>query len=130
MSFASISFSAEASDKLRGMQGRTGITPNLLVRIGFCLSLRELTPVTLDELIDNARTIERRVLTGVYDELLLTLLRQRSECARLNEDQLVRHFKAHMNRGVDLLAKQMQKKEPLARLPFLLPISARPGEMV
>lgn len=125
MSFASISFSTAASDKLRSMQGRTGITPNLLVRMGFCLSLRDHTPVTLDEPIDNARTIERRVLTGIYDELLLTLLRQRSECARLNEDKLVRHFKAHMYRGVDLLAKQLHKQKSLDRLPFLLPKSAR-----
>lgn len=125
MSFASISFPTGASNKLKSMQGRTGITPNLLARIGFCLSLREPYPPELDDDGEAARVIERRVLTGVYDDLLLTLLRQRDECARLDDELLLRHFKAHMVRGVFLLDKQLKGLE---RLPYTLPPAIRHSE--
>lgn len=39
MILSEMHFSEEASQKLGRMKGRTGLTPNVLARIGFCLSL-------------------------------------------------------------------------------------------
>lgn len=39
MQFSEMHFSEEASQKLGRMKGRTGLTPNILARIGSCLSL-------------------------------------------------------------------------------------------
>ena len=36
-----VRFSKEADSRLKTLKTKTGITPNLLCRIGFCLSLEE-----------------------------------------------------------------------------------------
>lgn len=125
MTFSSITFTKSTSDLLRGMKQRTQITPNLLARIGFCLSLREPNePVFDDEPSEGSITIERRVLTGNYDQLLITLLRQRHpDISHDHDDDALNHlFKAHMHRGVELLNKQLKE---ITRLQFTLPKSVR-----
>ncbi|MBK8935107.1 MAG: DndE family protein, partial [Chloroflexi bacterium] len=44
MLLSEMHFSEEASSKLSRMKGRTGLTPNILARMGFCLSLENPTP--------------------------------------------------------------------------------------
>lgn len=44
MLFSEMTFSEESSRKLSQMKGRTGLTPNILARIGFCLSLEDPSP--------------------------------------------------------------------------------------
>ena len=39
MKLTKLRVTKEASDRLRFLAGKTGLTPNLLCRIGFCLSL-------------------------------------------------------------------------------------------
>lgn len=115
MQFSEMHFSEEASRKLSLMKGRTGLTPNILARIGFCLSLEN--PVKPDPAdYDGAGpiSIKRHVLTGPYDALFVALLKERCLQDKLCEEQWVNQFKAHMNRGVLLLDKRLKSLNGLA----------------
>lgn len=114
MQFSEMHFSEEASRKLSQMKGRTGLTPNVLARIGFCLSLEN--PVRLDPADYEGMghiNIKRHVLTGQYDPLFLVMLKERCFQDGLGEEEWVNQFKAHMNRGVLLLDKRLKSLNDL-----------------
>lgn len=115
-------FCCEADNWLRVLKSRTGVTPNILCRIGYALSLDEPgipNPETYPE--DSDREINRYTLLGEYDGTYVALLRQ-----RMTDDDLAgvfdldAQFRAHMNRGVILLAARVKS------LPGLLAELARP----
>lgn len=109
MQISEMRFSEEASRKLSQMKGRTGLTPNILARIGFCLSLESpIQPNPTDYEGTGYINIKRHVLTGPYDTLFLTLLKERCFEDGLPETELANQFKAHMNRGVLLLEKRLK----------------------
>lgn len=109
-----LTFSKEADNWLRVLKSRTSITPNLLCRMGFCLSLEEMgvpDPAKYPE--DSDREINRYTLLGEYEGVLLALLRQRlirdgRDPANLDDD-----FRAHMNRGVVILAGRLKGLDDL-----------------
>ena len=115
-----VKFCKEADSWLRTLKSRTGITPNLLCRLGFCLSLEEISlpdPAKYPE--DSAREINRYTLVGEFDALYEALLRQRLADAGLaasTSDTLDEQFHAHMNRGVMLLAARMKTLTDLDEL--------------
>jgi DNA sulfur modification protein DndE len=108
----------EADNKLRQLKGRTGLTPNLLCRIGFCLSLREPTiPNPSAYHNESQREFNRYTLTGQWDTLFIALLKQRLHQDGLNiENNLEAQFKAHLNRGVLLLFQRAKHPGDLCRL--------------
>ena len=117
MNFTRIRFSEEASDELRRMKGKTGLTPNILCRIGFCLSLNDpAVPDPEDYGASGDKEIDRKVLLGNYDKMFLALLKERCKNDGIDEDGNFDHFKAHMNRGVLLLAKRVGNIKDLAHL--------------
>jgi DNA sulfur modification protein DndE len=112
-----LTFSKEADNWLRVIKSRTGITPNLLCRIGFCISLEEKsvpTPSKYPE--DSDREINRYTLLGEYENVLLALLRQRVARDGLDAQQLDDMFRAHMNRGVVILAGRLKTLDDLHTL--------------
>ena len=120
-------FCQEADNWLRVIKSRTGVTPNILCRMGFALSLDEPglpNPDAYPE--DSGREINRYTLLGEYDATYVALLRQRMSddaAAGGNENgapDLDAQFRAHMNRGVMLLAARIRS------LPDLLAELARP----
>lgn len=105
-----LKFSKEADTWLKVLKSRTGITPNLLCRIGFCLSLEE-PGVPRPELYpeDSDREINRGTLLGEHDTAFVALLRQRlADDGLLASASLDDQFRAHMHRGVILLAGRMK----------------------
>jgi DNA sulfur modification protein DndE len=107
----------EASQRLSLLKGRTGLTPNILCRIGFCLSLNDPSvPVPADYLPESDREIDRHTLTGAWDSLFVVLLRERCHRDGLDEAQLAVQFKAHIDRGVLLLYKRVRDLNDLALL--------------
>jgi len=109
-----LTFSKEADNWLRVMKSRTGITPNLLCRMGFCLSLDEMgvpDPAKYPE--DSDREINRYTLLGEYEVVLLALLRQRIARDRIDPVNLDDSFRAHMNRGVIILAGRLKGLDDL-----------------
>jgi DNA sulfur modification protein DndD len=115
-------FSREADSWLRVLKARTGVTPNILCRIGFALSLDEPgTPDPTKYPEDSDREINRFTLLGEYDATYVSLLRQRLvEDGGPGEADLDVPFRAHMNRGVMLLAARVKS------LPDLIADLARP----
>jgi DNA sulfur modification protein DndE len=112
-----IKFSKEASDALNKMKGKVGISWNLICRIGFCMSLDDMTPVNpKDYKADGSIEIEKKILIGQEEELYYALLKQRCLLEKIEESQYVDYFKAHMNRGVLLISKRVGTFKDLAQL--------------
>lgn len=114
MQFSEMHFSDEASKKLSQMKGRTGLTPNILARIGFCLSLENPgEPDPSDYEGTGYINIKRHVLTGVYDPLFVAMIKERCHQDNAPESEIANQFKAHMNRGVLLLHKKLKSLDGL-----------------
>jgi DNA sulfur modification protein DndE len=125
MNYYRLRFSEEASRKLSQLKGRTGLTPNILARIGFCMSLNDpLPPNPADYLPESDREIDRHTLTGGWDSLFVALLKERCQQDGFGEEEWFAQFKAHMNRGVLLLDKRIRSLNDLIHL---LPQAYRPA---
>lgn len=97
-----IPFSKDADNKLRSLKARTGITPNLLCRIGFCMSLEIISQPSSVDIVEKGREINRFTLFGEYEQCFVALLavwkkNTGSTCSL--DDLLVRH----MNRGAMMI---------------------------
>jgi DNA sulfur modification protein DndE len=107
-----IPFSAAVDNKLRMLKARTGITPNILCRLGFCLSLEE-RGVPTDPFHGDAvgREINRYTLLGEYDTVFASLLKTWAQMSSypVNEDKdLNDALVGHMNRGAELLSARVR----------------------
>ena len=114
--FTKLRLTKDASNRLRFLAGRTGVTPNLLCRIGFCLSLEEPKTPNPEEFPEEDREFNRYTLLGEYDVLYVALLRQRLLIDRLDDSDLEGHFRAHLNRGITLLQQRVRSVADLATL--------------
>ena len=105
-----IPFTVDADNQLRMLKARTGITPNILCRIGFCLSLKEPgIPATIGgENAKFGREINRYTLLGKYDKLFVALLTTRLLQDNLSLAKTDRMFLAHINRGVEILIARVK----------------------
>lgn len=107
----------EADLRLRILKARTGLTPNILCRLGFCLSLKDPAPPDSSQYPeDGPREINRYTLTGQWDSLFVALLTERCAKDGFGEPDYEDQFRAHINRGVLQLYKQMQSLGDLVRL--------------
>lgn len=104
--------------RLRNLKARTGLTPNLLCRLGFCLSLAE--PGVPDPTLyadGQTREFNRYTLTGPWDVFFFSLLKERLIIDGLDvENELESQFKAHLCRGVLLLYQRLKSLEDLEAL--------------
>lgn len=118
MSLNRIYVGKEVDQALRNMKGRTGLTPNLLCRLGLCLSLTEPDAPKPENYADGqVREFNRSTLTGSFDALYFALLRERMTQDGLDvEVHLEDQFKAHLSRGVLLLAKRLRNLADIADL--------------
>jgi DNA sulfur modification protein DndE len=113
-----IHVSEEVDQRLRSLKAKTRLTPNLLCRIGFCLSLREpMVPNLKDYGEDSAREFNRYTLTGPWDRYFVALLTERcNQDGLLLPDCLEEQFLAHLNRGVILLFQRVKHLGDILRL--------------
>ena len=117
MNYSRLRFSKETSDLLGGLQAQTGLTPNLLARIGFSLSLQDPTLIAPEAYTsDGEREIDRHTLTGQWDALFMALFKERCHQDGVHEDEQWAYFRAHMNRGVLLLSKQVYRLPDMLNL--------------
>ena len=116
MKLTKIRLTKDASNRLRFLAGKTGLTPNLLCRIGFCLSLEEPKSPDPADFPEEDREFNRYTLLGEYDALYIALLRQRLHEDEISGDDLAGHFRAHMNRGITLLQQRVRGIADLASL--------------
>lgn len=110
MALSRIYVGEEVDLRLRNLKARTGLTPNLLCRLGFCLSLAE--PGIPDPQLyadGQAREFNRYTLTGQWDAFFFALLRERMVQDGLDPyEELEAQFKAHLSRGVQLLYQRLK----------------------
>jgi DNA sulfur modification protein DndE len=116
--FNKITVGKETDQRLRNLKARTGLTPNLICRLGFCLSLAEAGVPDAGLYADgNVREFNRYTLTGQWDAFFFALLRERLDQDGLNlETDLESQFKAHLNRGVSLLNQRLKNIADLASI--------------
>jgi DNA sulfur modification protein DndE len=109
----------KTNQALKRMKGMTGLTPNILCRMGFCLSLQSPAVPDINEYrIPNdqdVREFNRYTLFGKDNFLYMALLKQWTENGKQGElelrslnsmDDLT---EAHLNRGSLLLLKKLNK---------------------
>jgi DNA sulfur modification protein DndE len=108
MKLTKLRLTKDASNRLRFLAGKTGLTPNLLCRLGFCLSLAEQSVPDPKEFPEEDREFNRYTLLGEYDTLFIALLRERCINDGLPEEVLPGLFRAHMNRGILLLQQRVR----------------------
>lgn len=112
-----IHFTEEASRQLGFLKGKTGLTPNILARIGFCLSLNDPSiPNPNNFPPDGNREIDRNVLFGSWEDMIVALLKERCKEDEIEEEHWSEYLKAHFNRGALLLNKRVKSIEDIARL--------------
>src|ERR1035441_1776860 len=116
MRFTKIRLTKDASNRLRFLAGRTGLTPNLLCRMGFCLSLEEIKIPNPSEFAEEEREFNRYTLLGEYEALYIALLRQRLHQDGLGTEDLEGYFRAHLNRGITLLQQRVRNIADIANL--------------
>lgn len=104
--------------KLRGLQQHTRMTPNLLCRIGFCLSMEDPLPVDPALYDDgNVREFNMTTLLGDHTSLYSALLRERLLAEGLDPEQDAEaHLKAHIGRGVLQLSNHAKSTEAVLAL--------------
>jgi DNA sulfur modification protein DndE len=124
--FNKIFVGEDLDNLLRSLKARTGLppdtvglSPNILCRLALCLSLE--TPGEPDlSLYDNAniREFNRYTLTGQWDKFFSALLRQRllKNNIDLNSIDEPEYFKAHLSRGISLLAQRVKRLEDIGGL--------------
>lgn len=119
MNLNKVILSSEASERLKQLKARTGLTPNILSRIGLCLSFAE--PAIPDPHLypEEDREFNRYTLLGEWDDLYVALLKHRLLQDGLPLEEAERQFRAHLHRGVESLAKLAKT------LPDVLRLSAR-----
>ena len=97
--------SEDARHKLSILKRRTGLLPNVLCRLGLSLSLTEPGIPKPEDYPADGSEFNRYTLMGEWDSLIVALLKER--CAvdglDLDDDNLIKQFRAHLNRGVGLL---------------------------
>src|SRR5215813_2829351 len=108
MKLTKLRLTKDASNRLRFVAGKTGLTPNLLCRIGFCLSLADPSVPDPEEFPEEDREFNRYTLLGEYDTLFIALLKQRCQKYGIPDERMPGAFRAHINRGVILLQQRVR----------------------
>ena len=110
--------SEDSRHKLSILKGRTGLLPNVLCRLGLSLSLMESSIPRPEDYPTNGSEFNRYTLMGEWDPLIVALLKER--CATdglpLDDESLGEQFRAHLNRGVELLYARVRGLSDLAAL--------------
>ena len=110
-----VRFSVEADNRLRMLKARTGLTPNILCRLGFCLSLEAAGPPVHDASEFSPREINRYTLLGEYDALFVALMRSRHP-EMDDEGAFGETFVGHLHRGITLLANRLKPGVSIAEI--------------
>ena len=117
MKFSRIRLSAKSQNLLGRLKFRTGLTPNLLARFAFCLSIKEKSSPNPNEYDKDGSEIEPSILFGEYESLYLGLMRNRLEKDGKDvETELNEMTRSHINRGVIALSPRIQSLEDFYEL--------------
>ena len=109
-----IPITVETDNRLRMLKARLGIAPNILCRIGLCLSLEEPSqPSYFHEKLKIGREINRYTLLGKYDQAFISLLIARLATESSSLKKIDTMFIAHINRGVEIMASRLKSVQDI-----------------
>ena len=121
MKWNRLRLSSELTYRLRSAKGRTGLTPNLLCRLGFCLSLEDPRVPDATRYDEDGLDFNRSTLLGEWEDLYEALLRERLASDGLAPDEdFLPQLMAHMNRGAGMACDRLRTAaDVLALVPKL-----------
>lgn len=114
MQINKIRLTKDASERLKQLKARTGLAPNILARLGLCLSLDEPPIPNPEQYPEEDREFNRYTLLGEWDDLYVALLRQRLALDGIPDHELEDQFRAHLNRGIVALSGLTKSVSDLA----------------
>lgn len=109
MNFTRIRISKDATYKARNIAGRLGLTPNIIYRFAFCLSIN--TPGIPDPSMydEEGQELNRYTLFGEWDTLFVVILFERLLQDGLDiERDFYEQLRAHVNRGTELFNNRVK----------------------
>lgn len=113
-----IPFNSDADSKLRYLKSKTGLSANIICRLGFCLSLEEMgSPPNLSNDFIQNREINRYTLLGKHDALYIALLKIKLLKDNIPMKYLDSEFINHIHRGIELLGARIKSIQDVAHLP-------------
>lgn len=118
MRYSKLRISEEATNRLRSIRQRTGITPNLLCRAAIMLSLEE-GPVVSRAPDEKGQEFNAYTLTGEHTGMFGALLRfveQQDGDPEIDDADLMARLRAHIHRGVGTLAVRAKSPADFGRL--------------
>lgn len=115
--FSRIKISIDATNKLKTLKWRTGLTPNILSRIALCFSLEKGQITNLVPVDENGQEFNRYTLTGEYDIYFVSLVKERclQEGLDPNKD-FMEMFKQHLNNGIIAIYGRIKNLSDLKNL--------------
>jgi DNA sulfur modification protein DndE len=120
MQYNKLNASTDATSRMRSLQQRTGLTPNLLCRIAAMMSLEEGPVGTIRAPDDKGKEFNSYTLTGELTGIFGAMVRFVEEDEGFSEplpnDELVERFAAHIHRGIGLLSVRAKSPADIARL--------------
>lgn len=115
--FHRLKISNDATVRLRGLKGRTGLTPNILCRIALCYSLNNEKISNLVEPDEDGQEFNRFTLTGEYDTYFIALVKERCVKDGVDPEQnVIRYFKTHLNNGIMAIYSRIKTLPDLQNL--------------
>ena len=123
-SFNKLHVSSKSTKYLPFLKMKTGLTPNIVCRMGLCLSIAEpsIPDTKMDD--DKGQEFSRYTLLGEWDPFFISILRERLIHDKLDpEKDLLVQFKAHLNRGIMMLQTRIKD---LSDIHDLLPTTDTP----
>ena len=109
--------SADNTQKIRTLKGRTGLTPNILCRFALALSLQDPGIPDPTSFPSDGMEFNRYTLLGPHEPLILALLRQRCvEDGLVPDEELPEQLRAHINRGVGILYPRLRTLPDLGEM--------------
>lgn len=117
MQFTRLWVGEQTDGQLRSLS-RLGMRPNLICRIGLCLSLREPDvpdPALYDD--GQVREFNRSTLFGPWDALFVCLIKQHlAEHGLDPQADLESQARAHISRGIRLLSTRISRLADIGNL--------------
>lgn len=112
-----IFLSADNTQKVRTLKGRTGLTPNILCRFALALSLRDPGVPDPSAFPNDGMEFNRYTLLGIHEVLILSLVRQRCLQDGMDPDEeLPEQLRAHINRGVSILYPRLRSLSDIGEM--------------
>jgi DNA sulfur modification protein DndE len=104
LKFSAVTTSSRVQKNLGIMRIKTGLTPNISLRFGFCMSLKDPSIPNPDEYNQEGSKLEPAVLFGTHEPIYMALMLNRLKKDGLDPElYLQKMTRAHMNRGATAL---------------------------